>query len=161
MQLLELRARLKTEFRVEGLPGALIDVERVLRAPGAIERKHELAVESLVERVLRDQPLELTNVPDVVSLREIRLDSVLLRGQPRLLEPRGRVARKRFVAKLGEWFAAPQPERLAQQVAVAVRATAFGKRLKAFEIELVRVDSEHIARRPGDQAIVAERLPQL
>jgi len=155
LQLLELRARLKTEFRVEGLPGALIDVERVLRAPGAIERKHQLAVESLVERVLRDQPFELGNEPDVVSVREIRLDSVLLRSQPRLLEPQGRVSRKRFIAQLCKRFAAPQPKRLTQQLAVAVDATSFGEQLETFEIELARVDSEHVARRPGEQPVVA------
>jgi hypothetical protein len=98
LQPLELRARLKTEFRVEGLPGALIDVERVLRAPGTIERKHELAVEAFVVRVLRGQPFELGNELDVAPFREIRLDSVLSRSEPRLLEPLGRVSRKRLIA---------------------------------------------------------------
>src|SRR5439155_17775435 len=161
LQLLELPAGLETQLRVEGLPGALIDVERVARTSGAIQREHELAVEALVERVLGDQPFELGNELDVASLREVRLDSVLSRAQPRFLEPPGRLSCKRFVAQLGKGFPAPQPERLTQQFAVAVPTTSFGEGLETFEIELARVDSEHITWRPRDQPIVAERPPKL
>src|SRR5204862_8203878 len=76
VQVLELRAGPKPQLRVEHLPGALIDVERVARASGAIQREHQLTVEALVERVPADQPLELRNELDVTSGREVRLDSV-------------------------------------------------------------------------------------
>jgi hypothetical protein len=67
------------------------------------------------ERVLADEYLELGNELRLTPEREIGVDALLEGGEPLLVEPDTRGARKRRV-ELGEGrAAAPQRKRLAQQ----------------------------------------------
>jgi hypothetical protein len=104
---------LKSELDVEGLPGALVDLERVPRTSRAIEREHQLAVQPLVEWVLGDQALELRDELGVTTFGKVRVEPIFACGQPRLLELERRVLREWFVAQIGERLTAPKVERLA------------------------------------------------
>lgn len=115
LQLVELGARLEPELFVEGFPGALVDLERVTRTLCAIEREHQLAIQAFVEWVSGDQALELGNELGVAPVREIRLESILVRRQPQLLEPARRALRERFVPQIRERHTTPELERLTQQ----------------------------------------------
>ena len=104
---------MQSELFVEGLPGALVDLERVPRTSRAIEREHQLAVQTLVEWVFGDQALELRDELGVATFGKVRVEPIFACGQPRLLELERRALRKRFVAQIGERLTAPKLERLA------------------------------------------------
>jgi hypothetical protein len=73
---------------------------------------NQLAIHALVEWVSGDQALELGNELGVAPVREICLEPILVRRQPRLLEPARCVLRERFVPQIGERLTAPELERL-------------------------------------------------
>src|SRR5215207_6200190 len=78
-----------------------------------------------------------------------------------LLEPSDLALRKRLVRELGERRAAPQSERLAQQLQRALRRTV-GERaaallqqtLEAVQVELARLDANRIATATSDHDAV-------
>src|SRR5436190_18667388 len=88
VQLLELAARLDPQLVDEQLATRLIGVERLRLPPGAIEGEHVVASEPLAHRVLLLETLELADELAVAFGREMRLDTLLERRQPKLLEVR-------------------------------------------------------------------------
>ena len=154
-------ARLEPELLSEGFPGALVDVERVTRTLGAIQRKHQLAIQTLVQRVSSDQAFELGNKLGVPPVREVCLESILECRQPRLLELERRALGERFVPQIGERLTTPEVERLTQQRGIPGCPAALYEHLEPLEVQLTRVDPQDVARRARDKPIVAERLPQL
>jgi hypothetical protein len=98
---------------------------------------------------------------------EVGLDAILRRRHPQLLEARDLALRERVVAEVGESRAAPERERLREQLGrVAVRAA--GERAASFvrepfemlRVELVGLDPEPVGAAFGRQAI-ADDLPNL
>ena len=63
-----------------------------------------------------DKRFQLADQLRVAAQRELGLDALLDGGQVKLLKPGDLALRKRLVRELGERRAAPQPERLAQQL---------------------------------------------
>ena len=63
-----------------------------------------------------DELLQLADELRVAAERELGVDPPLDRGEPDLLEPLDRGPRERLVREIGERRAAPEPERLAQQL---------------------------------------------
>src|SRR2546423_15281249 len=85
LQLLERRARLEPELVAQSAPHTLEDVERVGLAAASIVGEHQLRVEALPQRVLRDERLQLGDELRVARERELRLDPLLERREPLLL----------------------------------------------------------------------------
>ena len=65
--------------------GRPVVLERGSLAAGAIQREHQLKVEALAQGVLAHQRFELGDQRTMLPEREIRLDSLLERGEPLLL----------------------------------------------------------------------------
>src|SRR5207344_1051574 len=89
-------------------------------ATRAIEREHQLRAEGLAQRVLGDQRLQLPHELGRATGREVGLDPLLDRRDVLLLEPGG-LERELAVA---ERIAAPETQRLAQQLGGAWRLAA-------------------------------------
>ena len=95
---------------------------------------------------------------------EVRVDAILERGEAKLLEPTDLGLRPRLVGEVDQRRAAPQRERLPQAPGRDRRLRASSLRheaLEAVQIETVRLDAKLVARRPGDDHLVAEGLAEL
>ena len=87
LELPERERRLDAERLHERAPRIAIRRERVRLPSRAVEGEHELGAEALPERVLADQQLELGDELGARAQREIGLDALLERLEPKLLEP--------------------------------------------------------------------------
>ncbi len=126
LEALELIVRLEPELLVQQPPARAVDLERVCLAAAAIEGQHQLAAQTLPQRLLAHEPLELGNQLRVPAERELGLDPLLERGQPLLLQPRSLGAGER-VAQLGQRRSTPQ-----RQPSRSSRAAWAGSAARAF-----------------------------
>ena len=167
LQLVQLRPGLKPELVNQAPARCLEDVERVRLAPGAIEGEHQAREQSLTQRVLVNEPLELGRELGAVTERELRLEPRLERAQPELLESL-RVRLERFaVEQVAPGRPAPQRERdrqLAQCCVIVIvlsrRAGVRDESLEFVDVELAGLDAQQIAARLASQTVLAEELPQ-
>src|SRR5205814_7358323 len=113
---LQSRRRLEPEILVERLPRSPVRFERVRLPARAIERQHQLRAERLAQRMLGDEVLQLADELAVAAERELRLVSLLECRKPDLLEALDRGAGERLVGEVGERRAAPEAERLPQEL---------------------------------------------
>ena len=74
VQRLELRRRVDAELLDEGAAHAVVSFKRFRLPSRAVQRKHQLAVEPLPERVFGDERLELGHELDVAAERQLRFD---------------------------------------------------------------------------------------
>ena len=161
LELVQLGRELQAELVVERGARGGERVERVGLPAGAVEREHELRTESLAKRLFADERLELGHELRVTALREVGLDPQLERLEPQLVETGGRRG-DGLAREIGERWAAPERKRLAKQ-----RSYLLGRRAsrlvdeatEAFEVQLVRLDTEQVAGRPRDDPL-AELSPQ-
>ena len=115
LERLELRAWVDAELLDERLARGAVGRERVGLAPRAVEREHELRARSLAQRLRCDERLELGDELGVAPEREVRLDPLLERDEPELLEPGDLGLGERLVEEVRERRPAPERERLAQR----------------------------------------------
>ena len=127
LELLQHPAGLKPELLPQQLARLPVDRQRVGLPPSAIQRKHQLPTQPLLQRVRRDQRLELRDQLAIASQRQVRLDPILKRRQPRLLQPPDRGLRKRLVREISQRLPSPQPQRRAKPLPRTLRIS-FGKR---------------------------------
>ena len=96
---------------------------------------------------------------------EVRLDAQLERGEPCSVKAVNLRLRGRIVGEIRKRLPAPQGEGLGQQTArpSGVRSFRLGDQLlEAQQVDLIRVDSDQVARFLGDDhRAVAEQLSQL
>src|SRR5919198_28217 len=118
--------------------------------------------------VLDDERLELTNQLRVSSERELRFEPLLEGGEAHFLEPFDRASRKGLVAEIRERRAAPQRQRLAEEIRRALRLplrqgpTTFSRQaLEPAEVELIRVETKAITGRRRFNLSQRQRLPEL
>ena len=141
-------------------------LERVGLAPGAVQGEHQLAVEPLAVRVLRDECLEVGDELVVPAEREVGLHALLERDQPQLLQARDlggeRNSRRTRSARARRRARAPGPRAAsaADRARLGSHWASLDELLEAGQVELVRADLEHVARRAGDQGVPAERLAE-
>ena len=119
----ERRARLDTQLVCEHTPGLAIGLERVRLPARAVERDHELASQPLVERMLRDERLELADQLEMTSQGKLGLHACRDTGDTEILEPRDRALGKGLVDEVGERRPAPELERVAQRLGGRRRLT--------------------------------------
>ena len=94
--------------------------------------------------------VELACERAVAARVEVGVDPRLQRGQPRFLEPRRLRLRERLEGEVGERLPPPERER-------AVRVAVGDQAREAVDVELVGVDADDVARRPGDDPVGADR----
>src|SRR5215217_158980 len=99
-----------------------------------------------------DKRFQLADQLRVAAQRELGLDALLDGGQVKLLKPGDLALRKRLVRELGERRAAPQRERLAQQLQRPLRgplderpAALPQQTLEALHVKLAGTDAHQIA----------------
>ena len=134
----QLLARLEAEL-VEREPRLLVGGERVDLPTGAVEREHLQPPQPLACRVLAGERLQLADQLGVHAELELRLDPVLERRQPQLLQPPRLGLRERLEREVGERCTAPQLR--APRAARAARSRAGSlARPPAEPLEAPRVD---------------------
>src|SRR5205807_6395651 len=134
----------------------------------AVERAHQELARPVTEGLGGDELLELWNEAGRRAGVELRLEPVLDRAEPEVLQPRGGRLAERLGAELAQRRAAPQVERLLQafrrRAKVARGELLPGrccKRLEAVDVELALDHPELVAGRPCHEPLRAERLPEL
>ena len=75
--------------------------QRVRLSPAAIQREHLLTAQPLVQRVDRDERLELSGHLGLASEGEVGVDPLAQTVEPQILEPRDLWLGKALVAHLG------------------------------------------------------------
>ena len=165
LELLEGRARLDSELVDEDAACVLICLQSLGLAAGSIQRRHQLPPQALAERVLADERLELPGELVVAPEREVGLDAELDRPQPDLLEPARSQAGRTLVGEVRERRASPQrqcvdepPRRVRRQAAGEQAPPLADQSLEPVQIELVGLDPDHVAGRPGREHVLRQRL---
>ncbi len=112
LELLQGAARLEAELVAQQRTSLAIRLERVGLTALTVEREHQLSTQALLEGVRRDEALELGHVSGAVADRELGVDAVHRRRQPKLLEPADVGLREVELGDVREGLAAPQRERI-------------------------------------------------
>jgi hypothetical protein len=125
-------------------------------------------VEALAQRLFLDGGLELPDEVRVAAHGQLGVGPGLERSPAPFLQPRDLGLRERLEREVGQWRAAPQPQRLAEQdrglrglPRVQRPAPVLGQMREALGVELVSADVQAVARRRRHQRVrVTERLAQ-
>ena len=108
-------AGLDSQLVHQVVPRLLVGVEGVCLTVGAVEGEHLLGAQTLPERMLPDEHLQLTEHLLVTTLGEIAIDPVHEHGQSQLVELHHFVPSERLESQPGQRGTAPERERLLQQ----------------------------------------------
>ncbi len=129
-----------------------VGLQRLGLAARAVEREHALRLQSLAQRVARDEHLEFREDLAMAARRQVAVDRTLGRGQVQLLEAADLVGRERLPCDVGERCPAPQRERLARQVVGE-------ERREAQRIDVPIAEAQLVAAPAGDdlRAVAAGR----
>ena len=115
LQALKLGARIDPELVHEQLTSLSIHSEGVRLSPEPVKRQHQLGAQPLPQRVGLGESLELGNELRLPPQLKVRIDPVLDRRLPQLLEPHQLPGKPKLVGDVGEGRAAPDRERLDKQ----------------------------------------------
>src|SRR5262249_22146153 len=147
----ELGARLEPDLFREPATERLVGGECVPRPVGAVEAEHQLAKQSLLERVLADELLELADQSRAAAGCQLSADPSLQREEPSFFQPLRLRAERWLRRDVGERMTAPQSERVSEPVTRSGRVVCGSGRaslleqcLEALEIELARLDTEQV-----------------
>jgi hypothetical protein len=152
------RSRFEAQLLDVVAPRFPIRLQRLSLAAGAVEGEHELAAQPFAERVLGDESLQLRDQRRASADAELRLDALLERGEPQLLEAFDLHPRERFEGEVAERPAAPQRQRLVQLVQGTFRRVGrkrtpalLEQSLVPVEIDVLEAGTEHVAGRARDE----------
>ena len=163
MQRARLLGRLEPPLLVERTAGRLVRVERLLLPPGAVQREHEEAAEPFAVGVLRGEPGRVGDRVVVAAELDLRLDPVLERGQPELVEAGDLALEERLEREVGERGPAPERERVAQGCGALGRRQGprvVHQALEPAGVDRAGVDAQQVAGRAGLDHFLAERVPE-
>jgi hypothetical protein len=155
VQVLELTARFDAELVDELLAGVDERAQRIGLTAGSIQREHQLGPESFTEREVGDELPKHRYGAFVVAKGKTRLDRLLERGGPQLVQPLDFRFHERFIGDVLERLATPQAQRLVELVECHSRRPprrllepTGGIRHRGLEphgVDLVRRDVEQVA----------------
>ena len=164
LELPQLRTGLTPDRFDQGLAGLPVGRQRVRLAAAAVESEHQLRGEPLARRMLGHERPQLADELRVPPGGEVRLDALLQRRQPLLLQPRDLRLRERLELEPGQRRSAPEPERRAQMVPGLPGASALQRpppflelTREALRVELVRPHAQYVAGRSRHERV---RLPE-
>ena len=108
------RSGLDPQLLGQRLAAVPVDPKGLGLSPRTIERHHQLASQSLSERVLGDQRLQLRHELTVAPERQVGLDPLLDRPKPELLQVGDLPLGEGLVGEVGQGRPAPQAQRPAE-----------------------------------------------
>ena len=168
VELLQRRARVDPELLDERAASLLVGLERLGLPPRAVEREHQLrraAARAAGARTTSasSSPTSSPWLPDL----ELRLDPLL--EQPPAAAPRAARSRSARTPRSRSPRAARRARASSAVAKLAGTARSRGSSLRlvaasaceAVEVELARVDAEHVSGRLGDDPVGPEQLAQL
>ena len=168
LELPELRSRLEPELGVEVRAPVAVAGERVRLPARPVQRRHELGPQTLAERMLDDEPLEIGDELLVPAEPQSGLETQLDALQPELVQPQRLLAREQLAAQSGERIAPPEIERTREErlgqavVCIRERLPAVGEQvLEALGVELSLRDREPVADPIAEEPPGRERTPKL
>ena len=157
LEVLQRGRGLETHLVAEEAPIVLERTERLDVATRAIQREHELRTRLLVERMRRDERLELADELRVLAEREAEVVALPDRRETKPLQANGQRSHELVIGELGERRPAPQTQRVRQQrhrvrrIRLGEHARSGDHRLEARGVQLRGADSQHVARRLAQQ----------
>ena len=167
LELAQPRPRIEPQLAGEPLPGRGEDRQRIGVPSRSIESEHQLPDQALSQRVLAHELLELWHETRALAACEVGVDPLLDSEQTALFELLDRTRGDRLVLQVRQCRAAPDRERVAQDLRRLARVSARAElarllyeRLEAVEIELARLDTQQVPRRLADDALGAQQGPK-
>ena len=153
LQFAQRGTRVDAELLGENRSRAGVRGDRIGLPVTAIQRDHQLAPHALTERVGSDECLELADELVVQAEGKVALHAFFESGEVGLVEAHDLRLGERFVAQVGEGWAAPQCQRFVQRVGRVLRtvcgelaATACHQSVEAVHVDHIRIDLEQVAR---------------
>ena len=167
MQLGQPRSRLRALLIDQAAAGVPVEAERVTGPAAAVQGRHLVRDERLVQRVLAQQVLQLADQIGVPAKLQVTPDP-LEDGGPALLVEAVTHPRHPVAADARQRRAAPEPVRVAQQggrvIAVAVgrqRIRLPAQPAEVMQVDRVGIDVELVTPgAPGQPGVVAHGLPE-
>ena len=114
LESLELRPGLEPELPGEQAPAVTVGLERLALSTAAVEGQHRLPAQALPQRVRGDEGVELPADLAVTAEAEQRLEPVLRRREPHVIEAADLIACEVLECELGQRRATPDRERLVE-----------------------------------------------
>ena len=155
------RARLDAHLLHQALARIPEDRQRLALPPGSVEREHQLPAQALAQRVAGDQRLELTGELGPAQV-QVRVDSILERRQPKLVQASDLGLRESLEREVGERRPTPQLQRLSKRLgrqrgsAGRQRAAAvFAQVLEPPQVDRLPRNAQHVARGLRHQQLIA------
>ena len=130
----------------------LVDLERFGLPTAAVKREHQLAAQTLPQRLARDQVTQLPNHAVRLAERQISVNPLLHRTEIKLLQLRNRRLCERVIGKLSQRRTPPHAERITQRARRRFRplcrkriASLVSQLVEQLEVQLPRRDPQRVA----------------
>ena len=104
----ELGTGVEAELLGERCPALLEHAQRVGLPARPVQREHQLAPQSLPQRMVGDEHLEIADESLVMGERQLRVDPLLDEGEPHLLQASDVGLGELLVGEVRQRWAAPQ-----------------------------------------------------
>ena len=163
LEIAQLVARIEAELVGEQRARASRGGKRFRLSPRAVEGEHELARQTLAQRVLRRQPLELRYDLGMAAEGEVRLQALFETAEPKLVQAPRFQREGAAVGHVAERGPAPERERRAQasrgepgRPALERVASFAEEALEPPDVELIRLDLQSVPGRPSRERLGAE-----
>ncbi len=162
------RSGLESELAGEPCARRLKRPQSIGLAPGAIQGQHQACNQPLAQGMLVNEPLQFGCKVGTMTECELDLEPQFRRGQPTFLESL-RVSFEGIVAveHVGPSRPAPQRERTRQVMECGSRLLAVGRSdraryqtLERINIDLFRLNQEHVTARPAHDSVMAKQPPK-
>jgi len=158
LETLERLSGLEAKLFSEEAATCLVAVQGRGLAAGPIEREHELDAQALTQRMPPYEIVELADDVRVTAEGEIGLEPFFRCRQPELLQPHLLAVSEVGAVEICQRRPAPKgkpfPELLGRALGISGgerRSARANEPLEAEEVELVRIDVDHVAGRPRDE----------
>jgi len=149
---------------------SVVAVQRLTLSARAVQHPQVQGTQALPVRVAGQQVGELPAGQVVLAEGESGLGPVLDGGQPMLRQPSGQCRGERGLGEVGQYRAAPQPQRLVEERGPGMRSGGVGGLLQQgrepFGVGRLRAGAEQVPRWVGDHAVAGagrrgvQRTPQ-
>ena len=160
-------ARLEPQLLPQPRSQGAVDLQRIRLPSGAVERQHQLPLQTLLKRVLSGECLELRHELARTPQCELGVEPIHADSQPQLLETPDLRLCEVEQSNLLQRRATPQPERLGKRGARALALTRraesaalLGEPLEAQAVQLLRIDVQEITAGASLEDPVTQTAPQ-